>query len=74
MNEVDKLVVTLQQMLLHIEAELSEQIDNRRQLALQSAAPDRLQAWRDAVLTYNVYKALSKRFSDVLDIFRADGV
>jgi hypothetical protein len=27
MNEVDKLVVTLQQMLLHIEAELSEQTD-----------------------------------------------
>ena len=74
MNEVDKLVVTLHQMLLHIEAELSEQIDNRRQLALQAPAPDRLQAWRDAVLTYNAYKALSKRFSEVLDIFRGGGV
>lgn len=74
MNEVDKLVVTLHQMLLHIEAELSEQTDNRRQLALQAPAPDRLQAWRDAVLTYNAYKALSKRFSEVLDIFRGGGV
>lgn len=73
-TDQDRLAVVLHQTLMHMEADLAADLDKAERLALQRRSPDAVQSWRDAVMKFNMFKAMSARVLKVLDFYGRPGV